>query len=185
MRTVFVASLAVLLMQFHAPAAFAANLVARVSLSSQTMTVSQNGFVRYRWKVSTARKGYVTPQGSWSAKWLSRDHRSRKYDNAPMPYAVFFNGGYAVHATFDLKRLGRPASHGCIRLHPENAGRILFAGTGIRTEEHADRRQPLMGVSLAASLTALRHRQPRCQLEHAELDPHPNGALRPRISGRT
>jgi lipoprotein-anchoring transpeptidase ErfK/SrfK len=125
MRKFFVASLAVLLLQFHSPSAFAANLVARISLSSQTMTVSQNGFVRYRWKVSTARKGYVTPQGSWSAKWLSRDHRSRKYDNAPMPYAVFFNGGYAVHATFDLKRLGRPASHGCIRLHPENAAEFF------------------------------------------------------------
>ena len=125
MRKFFVASLAVLLLQFQSPSAFAANLVARISLSSQTMTVSQNGFVRYRWKVSTARKGYVTPQGSWSAKWLSRDHRSRKYDNAPMPYAVFFNGGYAVHATFDLKRLGRPASHGCIRLHPENAAEFF------------------------------------------------------------
>lgn len=125
MRKFFVASLAILLLQFHSPSAFAANLVARISLSSQTMTVSQNGFVRYRWKVSTARKGYVTPQGSWSAKWLSRDHRSRKYDNAPMPYAVFFNGGYAVHATFDLKRLGRPASHGCIRLHPENAAEFF------------------------------------------------------------
>lgn len=125
MRKFFVAFLALLLMQFHSPSAFAANLVARISLSSQTMTVSQNGFVRYRWKVSTARKGYVTPQGSWSAKWLSRDHRSRKYDNAPMPYAVFFNGGYAVHATYDLKRLGRPASHGCIRLHPENAAEFF------------------------------------------------------------
>lgn len=125
MRKFFVAFLAIVLLQFHSPSAFAANLVARISLSSQTMTVSQNGFVRYRWKVSTARKGYVTPQGSWSAKWLSRDHRSRKYDNAPMPYAVFFNGGYAVHATFDLKRLGRPASHGCIRLHPENAAEFF------------------------------------------------------------
>jgi len=125
MRKFFVVFLAILLLQFYSPAAFAANLVARISLSSQTMTVSQNGFVRYRWKVSTARKGYVTPQGSWSAKWLSRDHRSRKYDNAPMPYAVFFNGGYAVHATFDLKRLGRPASHGCIRLHPENAAEFF------------------------------------------------------------
>ncbi|WP_455271312.1 L,D-transpeptidase [Rhizobium herbae] len=125
MRKFFVAFLALLLMQFQSPAAFAANLVARISLSSQTMTVSQNGFVRYRWKVSTARKGYVTPQGSWSAKWLSKDHRSRKYDNAPMPFAVFFNGGYAVHATFDLKRLGRPASHGCIRLHPENAAEFF------------------------------------------------------------
>lgn len=125
MRKFFVAFLAIVLLQFHSPSAFAANLVARISLSSQTMTVSQNGFVRYRWKVSTARKGYVTPQGSWSAKWLSRDHRSRKYDNAPMPYAVFFNGGYAVHATFDVKRLGRPASHGCIRLHPENAAEFF------------------------------------------------------------
>ena len=89
------------------------------------MTVSQNGIVRHRWKVSTARKGYVTPKGSWSAKWLSKNHRSRKYDDAPMPYAVFFNGGYAVHATDDLKRLGRPASHGCIRLHPENAAEFF------------------------------------------------------------
>ena len=121
MRRIVVALLAFLFIQIHLPSAFAANLIAKVSLSSQTMTVSQNGFVLYRWKVSTARKGYVTPQGSWSAKWLSKNHRSRKYDDAPMPYAVFFNGGYAVHATFDLKRLGRPASHGCIRLHPENA----------------------------------------------------------------
>jgi lipoprotein-anchoring transpeptidase ErfK/SrfK len=121
MRRLVVAFLAFLFVQIHSPSAFAANLIANISLSSQTMTVSQNGIVRYRWKVSTARKGYVTPKGSWSAKWLSRNHRSRKYDDAPMPYAVFFNGGYAVHATFDLKRLGRPASHGCIRLHPENA----------------------------------------------------------------
>ncbi len=125
MRKIFVAFLALLFMQFHSTSASAANLIAKVSLSSQTMTVSQNGFVKYRWKVSTARKGYVTPQGSWSAKWLSRNHRSRKYDNAPMPYAVFFNGGYAVHATFDLKRLGRPASHGCIRLHPDNAAEFF------------------------------------------------------------
>ncbi|MDB5553283.1 MAG: L,D-transpeptidase protein [Rhizobium sp.] len=99
----------------------AGTITARISLSSQTMTVTQNGFVVYKWKVSTARNGYVTPTGSWKAKWASRNHRSRKYDNAPMPYAIFFNGGYAVHATFDLKRLGRPASHGCIRLHPSNA----------------------------------------------------------------
>jgi lipoprotein-anchoring transpeptidase ErfK/SrfK len=121
MRRFFVTFLALLFIQIHSPSAFAANLIAKISLSSQTMTVSRNGIVRHRWKVSTARRGYVTPKGSWRAKWLSRNHRSRKYDNAPMPYAVFFNGGYAVHATYDLKRLGRPASHGCIRLHPENA----------------------------------------------------------------
>lgn len=121
MRAICAAAAATLFLQFSPGAAKAATLVANISLGRQTMTVSENGFVKYRWKVSTARKGYVTPTGSWSAKWLSRDHRSKKYDNAPMPFAVFFNGGYAVHGTYDLKRLGRPASHGCVRLHPDNA----------------------------------------------------------------
>lgn len=101
--------------------ASAASLTARIDLSSQTMTVSQNGVVRYTWKVSSGRKGYGTPTGSWSAKWLSRNHRSRKYNNAPMPHSVFFHGGYAIHGTYEVKRLGRPASHGCIRLAPQNA----------------------------------------------------------------
>lgn len=125
MRTILAAAAASLLLQFSPVAAEAATLVAKISIDKQTMTVTEYGFVKYRWKVSTARRGYVTPTGSWSAKWLSRDHRSRKYDNAPMPYAVFFNGGYAVHATFDLKRLGTPASHGCVRLHPDNAAQFF------------------------------------------------------------
>lgn len=131
MRRVIMAALAALSVSIYSAPASAANLVAQISLSQQQMTVSENGVVRYRWKVSTARKGYVTPQGSWSAKWLSRNHRSRKYDNAPMPYAVFFNGGYAVHATYDLKRLGRPASHGCVRLHPENAAEFFSMAQGV------------------------------------------------------
>jgi len=121
MRVLITAAAALLLGAFQAETASAANLVAQVSLSSQTMVVKENGIVKYRWRVSTGRKGYGTPTGSWKAKWASRNHRSRKYDNAPMPYAIFFNGGYAVHATFDTRRLGRPASHGCVRLHPENA----------------------------------------------------------------
>ncbi|MBN9031255.1 MAG: hypothetical protein BGO05_18885 [Rhizobiales bacterium 63-7] len=129
MRTFIAAAAAFLAVQFAAVGSNAANLVAKVNLSSQTMTVTQNGIVKYRWKVSTARQGYVTPTGSYSAKWASRNHRSRKYDNAPMPYAIFFNGGYAVHATFDLKRLGRPASHGCVRLHPDNAAQFFAMAT--------------------------------------------------------
>ncbi|MGR9477618.1 L,D-transpeptidase [Rhizobium leguminosarum] len=125
MKTILAAAAASLLLQISPVAAQAATLVANISIGKQMMTVSENGLVKYRWKVSTARNGYVTPTGSWSAKWLSRDHRSRKYDNAPMPFAVFFNGGYAVHATFDLKRLGRPASHGCVRLHPDNAAQFF------------------------------------------------------------
>ena len=38
-----------------------------------------------------------------------------------MPWSVFFHGGYAVHGTTAVRRLGRPASHGCVRLHPANA----------------------------------------------------------------
>lgn len=108
-----------------APQAAAATLVARVDISTQTMTVSHHGQVKYRWKVSTARPGKVTPSGTWNAKWLSRNHRSSRYNNAPMPYSIFFNGHYAVHGTDQVGRLGRPASAGCIRLHPDNA-RVLF-----------------------------------------------------------
>lgn len=125
MRKVLLAILAFVCLQFQPLVAEAGNVVARISLSSQTMTVSKNGIVQYRWKVSTARKGYVTPTGSYSAKWLSKNHRSRKYNNAPMPFSIFFKGGYAVHGTTDLKRLGRPASHGCVRLDPKNAARLF------------------------------------------------------------
>ena len=125
MRTLLATAVAFLLVLFQTEAVLAANLTAEVSLSSQTMVVSQNAIVKHRWRVSTGRKGFGTPTGNWKAKWASRNHRSRKYDNAPMPYAIFFKGGYAVHATFDTKRLGRPASHGCVRLAPENA-RTLY-----------------------------------------------------------
>jgi lipoprotein-anchoring transpeptidase ErfK/SrfK len=103
---------------------WSAKLVARVDISSQTMTVSQNGRVIHRWKVSTARPGYWTPRGTWSPKRLHRMWYSRKYDMSPMPHSVFFLGGYAIHGTNYVKSLGRPASHGCIRLHPGNAARF-------------------------------------------------------------
>jgi lipoprotein-anchoring transpeptidase ErfK/SrfK len=105
--------------------AWAANVVARVSISQQQMTVSQNGIALHTWPVSTARRGKVTPLGSWKAKWLSRHHKSSLYDNAPMPYSIFYNGNYAVHGTTQISKLGQPASAGCIRLHPDNAA-ILF-----------------------------------------------------------
>ena len=107
-------------------AASAASLVAKVDISSQTMTVTHRGKVKYRWKVSTARSGKVTPTGSWTAKWLSKNHRSSRYNNAPMPYSIFYSGNYAVHGTNQISRLGRPASAGCIRLHPDNAA-VLFS----------------------------------------------------------
>lgn len=103
-------------------AAQAANkIVARVSISEQRMHVIIDGRTTYVWKVSTAGRGYVTPKGSFKPTRMHEMWYSRKYDNAPMPHSVFFNGGYAVHATNQISRLGRPASHGCVRLHPENA----------------------------------------------------------------
>lgn len=101
-------------------------IVARVSISRQMMEVFHEGRKIHEWPVSTARKGKITPTGQWKgAQWLSRNHRSSRYNNAPMPYAIFYNGHYAIHGTDQVKKLGRPASAGCVRLHTANA-KILF-----------------------------------------------------------
>lgn len=99
----------------------AAALVANIDLSTQTMTVSHYGQVVYRWKVSTARRGYVTPRGNYRPIRTERMWYSRKYEMSPMPYSVFFRGGYAIHGTNAVRRLGTPASHGCVRLLTANA----------------------------------------------------------------
>ena len=99
----------------------AASLVASIDVSSQTMTVSQYGQVLYRWSVSTARRGYFTPPGTYRPQRTARMWYSKKYHMSPMPYSVFFHGGYAIHGTNAVRQLGRPASHGCVRLHTANA----------------------------------------------------------------
>ncbi|MFN3549923.1 MAG: L,D-transpeptidase [Mesorhizobium sp.] len=107
-----------------ATASYAGALVARIDVSSQTMTVSKHGRVLYTWPVSTARSGYVTPRGQYKPTRMHRMWYSRKYDMSPMPYSIFFRGGYAIHGTNYVKQLGRPASHGCVRLHTANAARL-------------------------------------------------------------
>ena len=102
-----------------------AGLVARIDVSKQIMTVSENGAVLYHWKVSTARSGYRTPRGTYRPTRLHKMWYSRKYDMSPMPHSIFFHGGYAIHGTNYIKSLGRPASHGCVRLAPGNA-RTLY-----------------------------------------------------------
>lgn len=102
----------------------AASLVANVNISTQTMTVMKHGRIIHRWRVSTARKGYVTPRGSWRPTRMHKMWHSRKYEMAPMPYSVFYHGGYAIHGTNSVKRLGKPASHGCVRLDTANAKRF-------------------------------------------------------------
>ena len=103
-----------------------AEVVVTVDKTAQRLTVEVDGSNRYRWPVSTARWGYSTPNGSYRPQWLARKWFSRKYDWSPMPYSIFFNEGYAIHGSYEVSHLGRPASHGCIRLRPENAA-VLFA----------------------------------------------------------
>lgn len=104
--------------------AAAARITANVDISSQTMVVKRGNKVLHRWKVSTGRSGYRTPTGSYSPKRMHKMWHSRKYNMSPMPHSIFFRGGYAVHGTNYISRLGRPASHGCIRLHPTNAAKL-------------------------------------------------------------
>jgi hypothetical protein len=103
-----------------------AAIVVTVDKSAQELSVTVDGAERYHWPVSTARWGYNTPNGTYRPQRLERKWFSRKYDWSPMPYSIFFNEGYAIHGSYEISHLGRPASHGCIRLHPENAA-LLFA----------------------------------------------------------
>lgn len=107
------------------PSSAFAKVNVQIDISSQTMRVYVNGFHHYSWYVSTGRRGYDTPTGRYRPKRLEVKWYSTKYDYAPMPYSVFFKGGYAIHGTGDIKRLGRRASHGCVRLSPSNAAKLF------------------------------------------------------------
>ena len=101
-----------------------AEVVVQIDKSSQRMAVSVDGAMRYEWPVSTGRDGYGTPSGVFHPQSMARHYFSRKYYNAPMPHAIFFYYGFAIHGTNDLARLGGPASHGCVRLHPSHAAAL-------------------------------------------------------------
>jgi hypothetical protein len=146
----FVASCATFILAI-APAA--ARVDIRIDLSSQSMVVQAPGQAVQRWAISSGRRGFRTPTGAYSAKRLARMHYSSKYDDAPMPHSIFFSGGYAIHGTSAVRALGRPASHGCIRLAPGNAARlfslvqahgarIAIAGVAPDESARAARRQP-------------------------------------------
>ena len=125
--------LAAIAVLFGGLSAARASVVVTVDKSAQRLSVTVDGAPRYEWPVSTARWGYRTPNGTYKPQRLARKWFSRKYDWSPMPYSIFFDGGYAIHGSYEISHLGRPASHGCIRLHPENAA-LLFA----LVKEHMD-----------------------------------------------
>ena len=102
-------------------AAARAEVVITVDKTAQRLSVDVDGAHRYDWPVSTARIGYRTPNGAYRPERLARKWFSRKYDWSPMPWSIFFDEGYAIHGSYEISRLGRPASHGCIRLRPNNA----------------------------------------------------------------
>lgn len=112
-------------------------LLAKVSISEQVIRIYHEGRHLYTWPVSTAKAPKITPLGRFTPEFLSRDHKSSLYGGAPMPWAVFYRGNYAIHGTNQIKRLGQPASHGCVRLHPDNA-RTFFQM--VRTEGRANTR---------------------------------------------
>lgn len=96
-------------------------LVASIDLRRQRMKVTVDGELVGNWPISSGKMGYETPTGRFRPQWSSKMHYSRKYNNSPMPYSVFFNQGIATHGTSYTSRLGAPASHGCIRLRTANA----------------------------------------------------------------
>lgn len=105
----------------------AAGVEISVDTITQQMTVSVDGSQHYAWPVSTGRQGYATPAGSFRPFRMEREHFSREWDDAPMPYSIFFTErGHAIHGTRSTSTLGTAVSHGCVRLAPDNAA-VLFS----------------------------------------------------------
>jgi hypothetical protein len=155
---------------FSMPEADASVLI-NIDLSSQTMHVSSD-MGSYDWRVSTARSGYRTPRGTYRPYQLQRTHFSHKYHMSPMPYSIFFAGGYAIHGTYETASLGRPVSHGCIRLAPGNAahtsletvlaGRIWIDGRTLKAQVNSAGRDkactPSSRATGAASTSRIRRK---------------------------
>jgi hypothetical protein len=109
-----------------------------IDKSKQRMTVFLDGVEKYVWPVSTGQAGYSTPSGTYTATSMNEIWYSKEWDNAPMPHSIFFRkDGYAIHGTYEAKSLGRPASHGCVRLSRENAATLyaLVKTIGLKNTE--------------------------------------------------
>jgi lipoprotein-anchoring transpeptidase ErfK/SrfK len=102
-----------------------ADLLIKVDKSAQRMTVTVDGNQLYDWPVSTGGRGYDTPSGTFKPFRMDIDHYSEEWDNAPMPYSIFFTKtGDAVHGTYEQRNLGHAVSHGCVRLSVKNAATL-------------------------------------------------------------
>ena len=118
------ALIAGLLIAVPQPPAEAATLVAKVDLGRQRMDVYVDGALKHSWPVSTGRKGWETKPGSYYPFALTRHYYSPIW-KMNLPYLVSIGqDGTAIHGTDYAGKLGRPASHGCIRLSMGNAARF-------------------------------------------------------------
>jgi len=97
-------------------------VLVKIDKTKQEMTVFVDGIEKYDWPVSTGRPGYSTPSGTYTATSMNEIWYSKQWDNSPMPHSIFFmKDGHAIHGSYEVKNLGKPASHGCVRISPENA----------------------------------------------------------------
>jgi hypothetical protein len=121
-----------------------AELLIKVDKSAQRMTVAVNGERLYDWPVTTGGSGYDTPSGTFKPFRMEIDHYSDEYDNAPMPYSIFFTQtGNAIHGTYEQRNLGRAVSHGCVRLSVKNAATLWNL---VKQEKMANTKVLLIGA---------------------------------------
>jgi hypothetical protein len=124
--TILSASLVAAALAVPCAAPARANILITIDKTTQHMSVVVDGAPKYIWPVSTGRAGYDTPNGSYKPNRMDADHLSQEWDNAPMPHTIFFDmHGHAIHGFFDVKHLGLPVSHGCVRLSPDNAATLF------------------------------------------------------------
>ena len=130
-----------------------------IDKAKQKMTVFLGGVEKYDWPISTGRAGYSTPSGTYTATSMNEVWYSKEWDNAPMPHSIFFRkDGYAIHGSYEVKNLGRPASHGCVRISPENAATLyaLVEKNGLKNTEVV-----LTGVTPGGEYKVARQAAPR------------------------
>jgi lipoprotein-anchoring transpeptidase ErfK/SrfK len=112
----------------------ASKILINIDKAQQHMTVFVDGIEKYSWPVSTGKRGYSTPSGTYTPSSMNKIWYSKEWDNAPMPHAIFYmKDGHAIHGSYETKNLGKPASHGCVRLDPKNATALfeLVKATGL------------------------------------------------------
>ncbi len=166
--------LAVVLAAIVAALAFSparADILIRVDKARQIMTVTVDGEPRYTWNVSTGIADYDTPDGEFQAFRMERDHFSKEWDDAPMPYSIFFTQeGHAIHGTNEVRHLGRPASHGCVRLSKENAAVLwdLVEEQGLKATHVV-----LTGEIPASNSRVIARRQPSVTYDDNDVAPPP------------